>query len=140
MMFLRSFLCYKIFNQILLRYKDNKIDEKLSLKIRVITKVVKTGNYSYNVRCKKILVKVRGMPWLKTDTTHYHAQLGFPDNGRSCRAFDREILHFINKIWFKDTSKLELIREKGNTTFLLKRISDLLSQSVREADTTIILK
>ena len=86
----------------------------------------------------RYIVRKGRIPWPKTDTTHYHTQLGFPDNGRSCRAFDREILHFINKIWFKDTSKLELIREKGNTTFLLKRISDLLSQSVREADTTHI--
>ncbi len=27
----------------------------------------------------------RGMPWPQTGTTHYHAQLGLPDKGRTVK-------------------------------------------------------
>ena len=36
----------------------------------------------------KIVVnfKLEGMPWPKTDVTHYHAQLGLPDKVRAIKA------------------------------------------------------
>ena len=53
--------------------------------------------------------KLEGMPWPKTDVTHYHAhvraQMGLPDKGRAilglvCKTYG------ISKTLFRDTQKL----------------------------------
>ena len=38
----------------------------------VITKDVKNGSNCCYVRCVTLIVRVGGMPWLKTGTTYYH--------------------------------------------------------------------
>ena len=48
----------------------------------VITKEVKNSSYCFYVRCATLKVWVGWIPWLKTDATHYHAQLELPD--KSC--------------------------------------------------------
>ena len=47
--------------------------------LRVIAKDVKNFTYCCNVRCAICIVRLGGISWPKTDATHYHAQLGFPD-------------------------------------------------------------
>ncbi len=36
-------------------------------------------------RCSTLLAQVGGMPWTETGATHYHAQLGLPDKGRTIK-------------------------------------------------------
>ncbi len=53
----------------------NGFDTRLKLRIKV-----KICTYCCYVSCALLIIKVEGMPWHKTDTTHYHSQLGLPIN------------------------------------------------------------
>ncbi len=69
---------------------------------RVIAKDVKGCTYCYYVRCTTLIVWLEGKPWPKTGTAKYHAQLGFPDNGRTikvlvvCNDWDLLPLYLLN--------------------------------------------
>ena len=51
----------------------------------IIAKAVKISTYCCYVRCATFIIKVGGMPWLQAGATHYHAQLGHSNKGRTIK-------------------------------------------------------
>ena len=56
-----------------------RYESRLNTTLKLNT--LKNGSYYSYVRCAILIVRVGGMPWPKTGTTHYLTHLGLLDRG-----------------------------------------------------------